>query len=82
MADKYKYFSHKDCEYYPCHDFEPINCKFCFCPLFQFDCGGEFTILENGIKDCSRCHIPHTKDGHDYVVNFLKERCLKNELGL
>lgn len=80
---KYRYFSHKECEYYPCHDFEPINCKFCWCPLYFFNCGGNFIILDNGIKDCSNCRIPHMESGHDYIVDFLNKHYFrkdKNEL--
>jgi Zn-finger protein len=69
----YKKFTHEACEYYPCHDFNDINCLFCFCPLYTFqDCGGTFTVLENGIKDCSNCQLPHTNTGYEYVVEFLR----------
>ncbi len=70
---KYKFFTNKECEYYPCHKFKHINCLFCFCPLYQYNnCGGNYIILDNGIKDCSNCEIPHLEDGYDYIVNFLK----------
>ena len=34
---EYAYFSHKKCEYFPCHkgaDPEDFNCLFCYCPLY------------------------------------------------
>ena len=34
---EYSYFSHKNCEYFPCHkgaDPENFNCLFCYCPLY------------------------------------------------
>ena len=34
---EYSYFSHKKCEYFPCHkgaDPENFNCLFCYCPLY------------------------------------------------
>ena len=68
----YKRFENKECEYYPCHNVEKMNCLFCFCPLYDYDCGGNFVILENGIKDCSLCTIPHEDGGYDYIVDFLK----------
>lgn len=69
----YKIFVHKDCSYYPCHNAEPFrSCLFCWCPLYLFDCSGDFTI-RNGIKDCSDCMIPHTEDGYDYVVKKVRE---------
>lgn len=71
--NKFKYFQHKECEYFPCHNFEELNCLFCFCPLYFLDCKGNFVILKNGIKDCSNCKIPHSKDGYDYIVKKLKE---------
>jgi Zn-finger protein len=36
------------------------------------DCGGNFVMLENGMKDCSNCEIPHSESGYDYVVKVLK----------
>ena len=68
----YKKFEHKECEYYPCHKFETINCLFCFCPLWTYDCAGNFILTKEGIKDCSKCYIPHSKDGYDYIVKKLK----------
>jgi len=54
----YKFFTNKECEYYPCHNLENINCLFCFCPLYYIDnCGGNYTVLDNGLKNCSKCKI-------------------------
>ena len=74
----YKYFENKDCEFYPCHNSENINCLFCFCPLYLInDCGGNFTVIKgsNGkdIKDCSGCLIPHKAENYDYVIKKLSE---------
>ena len=66
----YKFFCNKKCEYYPCHELNDINCLFCFCPLFNFECGGDFVITSSGRKDCSKCLIPHTD--YDFVIKFLK----------
>ena len=51
----FSFFSHKQCEYYPCHegaDAEQFNCLFCYCPLYALGekCGGNFRITEDGIK--------------------------------
>lgn len=71
-----KYFENKDCEFYPCHDAVKLNCLFCFCPLYNLDCGGNFKMIEskNGgmLKDCSDCLIPHSENGYDYVMKKLK----------
>jgi len=29
-------------------------------------------ILENGVKDCSKCLLPHTDYGYDFIINKLK----------
>lgn len=69
----YSYFSNRDCEYFPCHgkekDPEFFNCLFCYCPLYMLgeDCGGNFRFMENGIKDCSACMLPHAKGGYSYI---------------
>ena len=50
MSRNYSYFSHRECEYFPCHpgaDPDNFNCLFCYCPLYVLgaDCGGSFTYL-------------------------------------
>ncbi len=63
---EYSYFSHKKCEYFPCHrgaDPEDFNCLFCYCPLYALGdkCGGNFKYNEKGFKDCTNCQLPHKK---------------------
>jgi len=76
MEESYKYFSNKKCEYYPCHpnaDDDNFNCLFCYCPLYRMDdCGGSYCYLDNGIKDCSMCKLPH--EDYDYIIKRLMER--------
>lgn len=69
----YQFFTNTACEYYPCHDLEPINCLFCFCPLYTLDCGGNFTVTPKGIKNCSACTLPHGENGYEYIISKLKE---------
>lgn len=74
----YDFFQNKECEYFPCHrgaDKESFSCLFCYCPLYALgdQCGGNFTYLENGIKDCSSCLIPHSPKGYDYVNSRFSE---------
>ncbi len=69
----HKFFQNKECEYFPCHqnaDRENFNCLFCYCPLYPLgdQCGGAFTYLENGIKDCSRCLKPHRRESYDTIM--------------
>ena len=66
-------FTNRDCEYFPCHtgvEPETFNCLFCYCPLYVLgtDCGGTFKLLENGVKDCGGCTIPHRKENYGYVT--------------
>lgn len=73
---KYKFFSHKECECFPCHSVknpDEFNCLFCYCPLYALGdkCGGNYVYLENGIKDCSNCMVPHKKDAYEYIM----EKC-------
>ena len=65
----YDFFQNKECEYFPCHagaDREGFSCLFCYCPLYALGdrCGGSFTYLENGIKDCSNCLRPHRRENN------------------
>ena len=72
MENKYKFFSHRECEFFPCHktdDLENFNCLFCYCPLYALGtkCGGNYKYSDRGIKDCSNCMIPHSKN--DYIIS-------------
>lgn len=74
------FFSHKDCQYYPCHKGiapEQLNCLFCFCPLYPLgeNCGGNFRLLERGGKDCSACLYPHRHENYPDIVSRLSELC-------
>ncbi len=76
--DNYKYFQHKDCEYFPCHKTgkpEEFNCLFCYCPLYALgkDCGGNFTYTETGVKDCSGCLLPHRRDTYDRIIAKMEQ---------
>ncbi|MBE7018423.1 MAG: metal-binding protein [Ruminococcaceae bacterium] len=75
----YKFFQNKECEWFPCHSThtENFNCLFCFCPLHHIlECGGNYKIIQNGIKDCSGCVIPHKN--YDYIISKLKEFAYEN----
>lgn len=71
-----KFFRNTMCEYFPCHkvdDVDNFNCLFCYCPLHHMaDCGGNYETLPNGIKDCTKCLLPHIPAYYDYVVAKLK----------
>lgn len=69
----FSFFTNKECEYYPCHKVSEgmeFNCLFCYCPLYALgrDCGGNFTYHENGIKDCSKCILPHKRESYGYIT--------------
>ena len=75
---QYASFSHKDCEYFPCHktnDPENFNCLFCYCPLYALgdQCGGNFHYTKEGIKDCSKCGLPHKRDNFGYITGKYNE---------
>lgn len=76
--DNYKYFSHTNCEYFPCHsqaDKDNFNCLFCYCPLYILgeNCGGNFIYLDNGIKDCSNCLKPHKRENYDEIIAYYQD---------
>ena len=63
----FAFYTNKECEYYPCHpvpEGTEFNCLFCYCPLYMLGrkCGGNFTYLESGVKDCSECLVPHRRE--------------------
>ena len=72
MSQEYSYFSHKKCEYFPCHkgaDPDNFNCLFCYCPLYVLGdkCGGNFRYTEKGRKDCTNCQFPHKRENYKAV---------------
>ena len=74
----YKFFNHAGCEYFPCHptkDRNNFNCLFCYCPLYPMgrECGGNYVYMENGIKDCSGCMLPHRRENYDLVMGKLMQ---------
>ena len=74
---RFSFFSHTACEYFPCHSGVPaeeFNCLFCYCPLYALgkECGGNFVILENGVKDCSDCTVPHRKENYEKIIEKIK----------
>ncbi len=73
----YKFFQHKTCEFFPCHQGlaeKNFNCLFCYCPLFALgdECGGNFSYYNpSGVKDCSNCLVPHQKGNYEYITKKL-----------
>jgi Zn-finger protein len=75
---EYSFFSHKNCEYFPCHktaETENFNCLFCYCPLYALGehCGGNFRYNERGIKDCTNCLLPHKRENYGYITGKFQE---------
>ncbi len=81
MEFSYRFYTNKDCKYFPCHAMEgDFNCMFCYCPLYLLDenCGGNFSYV-GGVKDCSNCFIPHRPKGYDYINERLREEINKRK---
>lgn len=77
-TEHYRFFSHRECEFFPCHEVgkeEEFNCLFCYCPLYTLRdrCGGNFCYTEDGIKDCSHCLVPHSKGAYDHIMSKCTE---------
>ncbi len=78
MSENYKFFNHRKCEFFPCHktsDPDNFNCLFCYCPLYALgeNCGGNFKYMENGVKDCTNCLLPHKPENYDYIMKKYPE---------
>jgi len=74
--NSYRFFNNKECQYFPCHKVkneDEFNCLFCYCPLYLMEeCGGNHSYHKN-VKDCSKCMIPHSVKGYDYINKKLME---------
>lgn len=88
MKNSYRFYTNRECTYFPCHkleNMEEFNCMFCYCPLYFIeDCGGNYD-RSNGFKDCTNCTIPHVPKGYDYIneklVKEFKAMRQKNGIG-
>lgn len=74
QSEHYKFVCNRECEYFPCHNVnnpDEFNCLFCYCPLYALgsECGGNFTYTDSGIKDCSGCMIPHSKNAYEHIMS-------------
>ena len=84
MENAHKFFSNKDCKYFPCHTMPnnvEFNCLFCYCPLYPLGekCNGLFKLSgEKRIKNCIGCHLPHLPEYYDVVISKLKELLFTN----
>lgn len=77
MKNSFAFFKNDGCQAFPCHkvaDAQNFNCLFCFCPLYHMeDCGGNFSLTPNGVKDCTNCTLPHRPENYDYIIEKLKK---------
>ena len=74
-TEHFKHFSHRECEFFPCHGDQNQNCLFCYCPLAFLECPGNYEVIESpkGVlrKDCSKCTITHGPKGWNLVQHWL-----------
>ena len=78
MENSYKFFSNKECKYFPCHNgLDDFNCLFCYCPMYSKEkCLGKPEFKEvrgKVIKVCTNCTFPHDPDHYDQIMQYLKE---------
>lgn len=72
----YNFLQNRECEFFPCHsgaDVERFSCLFCYCPLYPLgeQCGGDFSYTSQGIKDCSDCLRPHSRENYEEICEKL-----------
>ena len=77
MNNSEKFFSNRECKYFPCHkvdDVDNFNCMFCYCPLYFLGdkCGGNFSMSSTGKKSCINCSVPHNPNSYDSIMDKLK----------
>lgn len=74
-AEPHEFFSNYACKYYnSCHGGEIKNCLFCYCPLYNYNCPGAYSINEKNIKDCSNCIYPHKPNSYKDIISFLEKK--------
>lgn len=75
MENSAEFFRNDKCKWFPCHKVEDdtdFNCLFCFCPLYHLkECGGNYAYTPNGVKDCSKCLVPHKASNYKKIISKL-----------
>ena len=78
-VNSYLYFENRDCCFFPCHSDcnDGHNCMFCRCPMYYNDkCPGisnkDAIILENGVKDCTKCDWNHRYSNAEELSRYFK----------
>ena len=87
MTHQYEFFSHRNCEFFPCHKTDrpqDFNCLFCYCPLYAFGpaCGGNYRFTKEGRKDCSACMFPHRRENYHTVQEKLEQLIRTHSAGI
>ena len=76
MDNSSRFFANKDCEFYPCHESDSdLNCLFCYCPLYNRDCPGNYEMIERSgrlVKSCKDCVYPHKSENYDVIMSLLR----------
>lgn len=77
-GEKYRFFQHTACEFFPCHETdrpEDFNCLFCYCPLYALgkNCGGNCRYTDKGVKDCTGCMIPHRRENYGKILEKFQD---------
>ncbi len=75
MKNSFKFYSNKECDFFPCHKIDGIdefNCLFCYCPLYlKEECIGNYKYTPDGVKDCSSCLLPHKAENYEIIIEEL-----------
>lgn len=78
----FHFFQNRACRYFPCHGkgegtgsvpIDDFNCLFCYCPMYYIKCGGNYKLMDNGLKDCMQCTRNHDKDAWKYIQARTRE---------
>ena len=75
---EYSYFSHKKCEFFPCHknaDPDDFKLSVLLLPAICLGekCGGNFRYTERELKTAQNCMLPHKRKNYGYVTGKYQE---------
>ena len=79
MENSHRFFSNRECKYFPCHskpDVNEFNCLFCYCPLYFLHdkCEGHYKYSgKECVKNCEGCYLPHIPEYYYTIVSKLRE---------
>ena len=74
-----------NCEYFPCHEMKDLDCRTCYCPIYDVCSEKRDSIfggyyLKNTVWACEKCTYIHQKEVADKIFALKKQGKTEEEI--